>query len=110
MTLNHVHLSVRDLDLAVKWIKDVWLAEPSFSNERMAVVTFGVFTVIFDKADADTKATLGFESHDCDADYRAAVERGAVAIEAPAGRPWGTRSAYLHGPGAIVFEIEQLSA
>ena len=110
MTLNHVHLSVRDLDLTVKWIKEVWRAEPSVSNEQMAIVTFGAFTVIFDKADADTKATLGFESRDCDADYQAVVGRGAIPIEAPANRPWGTRSAYLHGPGAITFEIEQLSS
>ena len=24
MILNHVHLSVRDLDLTVRWIKEVW--------------------------------------------------------------------------------------
>jgi uncharacterized glyoxalase superfamily protein PhnB len=76
----------------------------------MATVTFEAFTVIFDKADADTKATLGFESRNCDADYQAVVGKGAVPIEAPANRPWGTRSAYLHGPGAITFEIEQLSS
>jgi hypothetical protein len=33
MTLNHVHLFVRDLDLTVRWIEEVWRTEPSVSNE-----------------------------------------------------------------------------
>jgi catechol 2,3-dioxygenase-like lactoylglutathione lyase family enzyme len=110
MTLNHVHLQVRDLDVTVKWLREVCGVEPSVSNERMAIATFGAFTVIFDRGEADSKATLGFESIDCDADYQDAIGRGAVPIEAPTDRSWGTRSAYLRGPGAITIEIEQLSS
>jgi uncharacterized glyoxalase superfamily protein PhnB len=73
----------------------------------MAFVPFGAFTLFFDRSDKDSRATLGFESADCDADYNAAVERGAESLEAPVNRAWGTRSAYLRGPGAITFEIEQ---
>ena len=109
MTLNHVHLPVKDLGLAVRWMREIWHTEPSFENELLAVVEFGAFTVIFDRAEADSKATLGFESEDCDADYRAALERGAKPIDTPTTRSWGTRSAYLHGPGAITIEIEQVS-
>lgn len=107
MTLNHVHLSVRDLEAAIGWIKKVWRTDPSFANERMAVVPFAAFTVILDRSGHDSTATLGFESVDCDNDFNAAVERGAVPLEPPANRPWGARSAYLLGPGAITFEIEQ---
>jgi uncharacterized glyoxalase superfamily protein PhnB len=74
----------------------------------MAVVPFGALTVIFDQSDKDTCATLGFESAHCDADYNTVVERGAVPLEPPADRAWGARSAYLRGPGAVTFEIEQL--
>lgn len=85
----------------------MWQAQPIFVNDRMAVLIFGEFTVIFDQSDRDSAATLGFQSADCDADYKTIVARGAVPLEAPANRPWGARSAYLHGPGATTFEIEQ---
>jgi uncharacterized glyoxalase superfamily protein PhnB len=108
MTLNHVHCSVCDLRAAIQWLREVWLAEPTFANDRMAVVPFGALTVIFDQSDKDTCATIGFESADCDADYNTVVERGAVPLEPPSNRAWGARSAYLRGPGAITFEIEQV--
>jgi hypothetical protein len=50
--------------------------------------------------------TLGFESDDCDRDYGAIIERGAVGMEQPSNRPWGTRAAYVKGPGAMKLEIE----
>src|SRR5512133_1655003 len=106
MTLNHVHLQVCDLQAALDWIRNVWQTEPAFTDNRLAVVPFGALTVIFDLSDKDSPATLGFESTDCDADYRAAVQRGAVPIDPPADRPWGTRAAYVRGPGAVTFELE----
>ena len=36
------------------------------------------------------------------------LNRGAEPIEAPHDTPWGTRTAYLKGPGSITVEIEQL--
>jgi uncharacterized glyoxalase superfamily protein PhnB len=64
------------------------------------------FILILDAAAEDTPATLGFESDDCDRDYRAVIGRGAVSLEAPANQPWGVRAAYLRGPGRLKFEIE----
>lgn len=106
MTFNHVHLSVRDLSGALEWLQRIWQVEPAFQNERMATLQFGAFILILDAAAEDGPATLGFESDDCDRDYRAAMARGAVSLEAPANQPWGVRAAYLRGPGGLKFEIE----
>ena len=107
MTLNHIHVAVSDLNATLDWLKEVWQAEPTFTNERLGVVPFGDLTVIFDQAEKDAPITLGFQSDDCDADVKRAVERGAIPLELPTNRSWGTRSAYLQGPGATKFEIEQ---
>lgn len=106
MTLNHVHVGVRDLPGALEWLQGIWQVAPSFTNGQMATVQFGSFMVILDRAAADAPATLGFESADCDRDYDAVVARGARSLSPPANQPWGTRAAYLAGPGALVFEIE----
>jgi catechol 2,3-dioxygenase-like lactoylglutathione lyase family enzyme len=105
--LNHIHVSLRDLSAALAWFREVWLLNPEFQNERMATFAFGDFILILDSAETDSPATIGFESEDCDRDFRAVVERGAVAIEAPNDKAWGVRSAYLQGPGCLKFEIEQ---
>jgi uncharacterized glyoxalase superfamily protein PhnB len=72
----------------------------------MATLQFGAFILILDAAAEDSSATIGFESDDCDRDYRAVIQRGAVDLEAPANQPWGVRAAYLRGPGRLKFEIE----
>lgn len=107
MRLNHIHVSVRDLDGALEWLEQVWQVKSDFRNERMTTLIFDAFTLILDSAASDSAATIGFQSNDCDRDFRAVVERGAVAIEAPTDKPWGVRCAYLQGPGALKFEIEQ---
>ena len=107
MKLNHIHLGVRDLGGALAWLEKVWQLKPQFQNERMAMLSFGEFILILDAADADTPGTIGFESGNCDEDFRAVVERGAVALEPPSDRPWGVRCAYIQGPGRLKFEIEQ---
>jgi hypothetical protein len=106
MTLNHVHLGVRDLSGALEWLRRIWQVGPAFQNERMATLQFGAFILILDAAAEDSSATIGFESDDCDRDYRAVIQRGALPLEAPANRPWGVRAAYLWGPGSLKFEIE----
>ena len=106
MTLNHVHLGVRDLSGALDWLQRIWQVGPAFQNERMATLQFGAIILILDAADDDSSATIGFESDDCDRDYRAVIQRGAVDLEAPANQPWGVRAAYLRGPGRLTFEIE----
>ena len=107
MQLNHIHLGVRDLDAALDWLDRVWQLKAEFSNERMATVVFDSFTLILDAADKDSVATVGFESDNCDRDFDAAVKRGAIALEVPSDKPWGVRAAYIKGPGALKFEIEQ---
>jgi hypothetical protein len=107
MRLNHIHVGVRDLRGAVDWLDRVWEAKAEFQNERMATFSFGDFILILDSSATDSLATIGFKSDDCDEDFRAVVGRGAVAIEPPSDRAWGVRAAYIQGPGALKFEIEQ---
>jgi hypothetical protein len=66
----------------------------------------GSFILILDAAEADSSATIGFESDDCDRDFRAVLERGAVALDPPSNKAWGVRAAYVQGPGRLKFEIE----
>jgi catechol 2,3-dioxygenase-like lactoylglutathione lyase family enzyme len=108
MRISHVHCRVRDLPAAAHWFEKVLQATPVFNNDHMAWLGFGDFGVILDAASADSALTLGFDSDDCDADYRTVTARGAESIEAPQDRPWGARSAYLKGPAALIVEIEQL--
>ena len=107
MRLNHIHVAVRDLKGALDWLERVWQLKAEFQNERMATLSFGEFILILDAADADSRATIGFESENCDQDFRGVVERGAVALEPPEDKPWGVRCAYIQGPGRLKFEIEQ---
>jgi len=105
---SHVHLGVKDLQAALQWLDKVWQLRPTFQNERMASLPFGELTIILDASPAYTSATVGFDSQNCDEDFRTVRSRGGIAIEEPKDRPWGARSAYLQGPGALKFEIEQL--
>jgi predicted enzyme related to lactoylglutathione lyase len=107
MRLNHIHVAVRDLAGAVDWLDRVWQVKAEFQNERLATFSFRDFILILDAAETDSVATIGFESDDCDEDFRAVVGRGAVSLEPPSDRPWGVRCAYIQGPGALKFEIEQ---
>jgi len=72
----------------------------------MATFSFNSLTLVFDAANDDAQATVGFESDDCDRDFRAVVERGATALEPPTNKDWGVRAAYFKGPGALKCEIE----
>jgi catechol 2,3-dioxygenase-like lactoylglutathione lyase family enzyme len=106
MNLNHIHLQVRDLEATVSWFETILQAHPGFHCERMATFSFNSLTLIFDRAQDDASATVGFESDDCDRDFRAVIERGAIALEPPTNKDWGVRTAYFKGPGALRFEIE----
>jgi hypothetical protein len=108
MRVSHLHCRLRDLPAAARWFEQVWQVVPVFNNERMAWLGFGEFGVILDAASTDSTVTLGFDSQDCDADYRTVTGRGAETIEPPQDRPWGARAAYLKGPGGLTVEIEQL--
>jgi catechol 2,3-dioxygenase-like lactoylglutathione lyase family enzyme len=106
MTLNHIHLRVRDLNAAVAWFDRILEVRPGFRNERMATFSFNSLTLIFDTANDDVSATVGFASEDCDRDFQAVVKRGAIALEPPTNKDWGVRAAYFKGPGELKFEIE----
>jgi len=106
VTLNHIHLGLRDLDSAVVWFKTIMQIDPGFQNERIATFSFGSLTLIFDRGDEDVPATVGFESRDCDGDFRTVVGRGAAILEPPTDKEWGVRTAYFKGPGKLKFEIE----
>ena len=108
MNGSHVHLGVKDLPAALLWLDKVWQLRPTFQNERMATVPFGEITIILDASAADSAATVGFESQNCDEDFKGVRSRGGIALEEPSDRPWGVRSAYIQGPGALKFEIEQV--
>jgi len=108
MKMSHVHCRVRELQAAADWFAKVCQIAPVFNNERMVWLSFGVFGVILDAAADDSIVTIGFDSTDCDADYRLLTSRGAEPIEAPQDRPWGARSAYLKGPGRLTVELEQV--
>jgi len=107
MKISHFHVSVQDLNSALQWLERVLEVRPTFQDDRLASVPFGDFIIIVDKADRDVPVTIGFDSKDCDGDYRRLIERGALSLEEPTDRSWGVRSAYLHGPGAVRVEIEQ---
>ena len=107
MRLNHMHVEVRNLPEAIAWLSKVWQVEPSFQNERIAVFPFGSFSLILDASDQNSPATVGFESEDCDLDYKRVIQNGGVALEGPSDRLWGPRTAYIKGPAALKFEIEQ---
>lgn len=106
MILNHIHLQVRDLNAAVVWFETILQVQPGLRNERMATFLFNSLTLIFDTANDNVSATVGFESDDCDRDFQLVVGRGAVAIEPPTDKEWGVRTAYFKGPGELKFEIE----
>ena len=104
---THVHLGVKDLSAALQWLDQVWELRPTFQDQRLASIPFGGLAIILDQSAADTAATLGFESQNCDEDVRAVRSRGGVVIEEPRDRAWGVRSAHIQGPGALKFQIEQ---
>jgi hypothetical protein len=110
MDINHAHVHVRGVSAAVDHCRRIWDAPPTFIGPAMAGVPFGPVLVVSDRSDTDTEVTLGLGSLDCDGDFDRAVSRGAVVVEEPADRSWGVRVAYLRGPGAVTFEIEQTLA
>jgi predicted enzyme related to lactoylglutathione lyase len=103
----HVHVSVRDLTGTLAWFATVWAVEPTYREERMAVLQFGPILLVLDQDDEETVTTIGYATADCNADFRTVVGRGAQVIEEPADRSWGVRVAYLTGPGRITLELEQ---
>lgn len=107
MKASHIHLNVRDLKKAVDWFNRFFEIKPSYQNDRIASLPFGGISLILDSSDEDAAATIAFDSKSCDEDFRKLISRGAEVIENPEDKQWGVRAAYLKGPGAITFELEQ---
>jgi predicted enzyme related to lactoylglutathione lyase len=107
MKANHVHVGVRDLQAAVGWLERVWELKPVFQIPQMAIFAVGDFSLFVDAEGHDSRATVGFVSEDCDRDYGRVTARGAQTVSAPEDKPYGSRAAYVKGPGALTFEIEQ---
>jgi catechol 2,3-dioxygenase-like lactoylglutathione lyase family enzyme len=110
MKHSHVHFTVRDLPTSVRWFESVLAMPAAFQNERMAMIPIGDFSIILDAAETESRATLAFDSDDCERDFQALRGRGAQAISPPARTPWGVISAYLKGPGELTIEVEQTPA
>ena len=107
MKASHIHVGVRDLDAALEAFERLWSMSPVYKNERMATLRFGEIGILLDEAERDSEVTIAFESNDCERDFSRVVELGAQVLERPQKKPWGVCAAYLRGPGAITFEIEQ---
>jgi uncharacterized glyoxalase superfamily protein PhnB len=75
---------------------------------RRHALVFDQFTLILDAAAADSVATIGFNSADCDADCAGMAARGAIVLQPPQDRPYGARVAYIKGPGVLTIELEQV--
>jgi predicted enzyme related to lactoylglutathione lyase len=108
MRANHVHVGVRDLPAAIGWLERVWEIKPVFQIPQMAIFAVGKFELFVDAGDHDSRATIGFVTDDCDRDYSRVVARGAEIVSPPADKPYGSRAAYVKGPGALTLETEQI--
>ena len=107
MKASHLHLQISDLTGSLQWFEKVLDLRPQFQNPQMAAVPFGPLTLILDSSENDAPATIAFESENCDEDFRKLRARGAYVLQEPRDQPWGVRTAYFKGPGALSFEIEQ---
>jgi hypothetical protein len=107
MKANHVHVGVRDLPAAISWLERVWELKPLFQIPQMAIFAVGDFSLFVDAEGHDSRATIGFVSDDCDRDYARVFAHGTETVSAPEDKPYGSRAAYVKGPGALTLEIEQ---
>lgn len=107
MKVSHVHLSFLDLKTANQWMKTILDKDPGYQNDGMAVFSFENVDCVFDQGDSDTEVTIALASVNCENDFKVLSNKGAVTIEVPTAQPWGVKTAYLKGPGKVIFEIEE---
>lgn len=80
---------------------------PGFQNERMATFSFNSMTLVFAAASDDASARAGFETDDSDRDFKAVVDRDAVALEPPTDKACGNS---FVGPRAPPFLLNESPA
>lgn len=107
MKVSHIHLSFTDLKNAIGWMKKHLNKEPGYQNEGMAVFSFENIEYVFDQGESNTGVTIALASNNCECDFKNLSKHGAEVIEQPMAQPWGVKTAYLKGPGEVVFEIEE---
>ncbi len=107
MKIGHIHIGFKNLESAVKWMSQKLGKEPGYSNPNMAAFYFDGINFVFDQSDTDSSVSLAITSESCDTDFESLTIRGAKTIEVPADQLWGVRTAYIEGPGKLIFELEE---
>ena len=85
-------------------LEKVLQLHPGFQNERIATFSFNSMALVFAAASDDTSARAGFETDDCDRDFRAVVERDAVVLEPPTDKACGNSFVGARAPPLLLTE------
>ena len=107
MRIVHIHVYVADRPGAVEWLQTVWDSRPEAEDHEMSLFVFGDTRLVMNDSELDVLSTVAFSSADCDEDFARVVAAGAVPIHEPENKPWGVRTAFVQGPGRLIFEFEQ---
>jgi hypothetical protein len=107
MQASHIHLGINDLTSAVRWLEEVCAVKSDLRIPGKALIPFGGILLVLDSAQGEVAATVAFVVDDCNKKYDELVARGAETLSPPRDFPWGVRTAFVRGPGALTIEIEQ---
>ncbi len=105
--ISHFHVYVKDRPKTVEWFEKVFDLSPVAEDHEMSMFAFGSVEIVINDTEEDVQSVIAFNSENCDQDYQDVIARGAVSKSKPGDKPWGVRSAFVHGPGKLSFEIEQ---
>ncbi len=108
MEISHFHVYVEDRPKAVKWLEKVFDVAPVEEDHEMSMLTFGSIAIVINDTEEDVPSTIAFVSENCAQDYEDVIARGAVSIHEPGIKPWGVKTAFVQGPGKLIFEIEEI--
>jgi catechol 2,3-dioxygenase-like lactoylglutathione lyase family enzyme len=107
LCMTHFHVKVTDMAATLSWFDRMCGVKPAFQNAKLAYLTLGTVTLVFEPGPTDTETTIAFGTADCERDYAVLIGRGARPLLPPTLQPWGVRGAYFEGPAGITFELEQ---
>ena len=108
MTLGHMHINVKNLSETTDWMNRILGKASSFQNPRMASYDFENISLVFDQSEKDSEMILAMKTSECDQLFSELIQKGGIQIDEPQDQPWGVRTAYIQGPGAITIELEQV--